>query len=757
MTREVYGKYELLSRIASGGMAEVWLARSSSIGGFEKLLAIKRMHPRFGSSENFISMFIEEAKLSVSLSHPNIVQIFDFGEVSGNYFIAMEYVDGVDLSTLASRSRDRGEKLPVAACAYIIRQVLEGLAYAHKSRKGPVGGIIHRDVSPHNVLVSFDGLVKLSDFGIAKAIKEAGEAAGEVVGKSAYVSPEQARGEPLSAATDLWSVGVITHELLTGVRLFAQGSDAETLAAVHKQPITPPSRDSADIPPELDALTLSLLERSAEKRPASARNAVETLSEILRTHWPKYDGYALSEQMTALFEGAEEGADSSHTAGLENTAPGTGTVSRHKSITPIRAPTAPPEVRSIPLQTGLRFSESPPPNETAEQKIVRLKNRFKADPNLWTLFDIGVAYEDARQPARATAAFKVAAAKFAQAGLLVQALTIVAKMSALTGMNTRLRDFVRRLPELGHLSSADLLYEIFDSEESAVDIAEYQALFGDITERSREDSELLYSAAPVFSSLNIDQLVHLVKALQLRRFPPGSRIVSEGGTGTSFFWIGRGRVVVSTTSFDGRRVFLTSLADGDCFGEQAFFTGEPRSATVEATDDVLILEASREALEPVVREFPAVEESLLHFYQSRVVESLLARSKLFGHLSVRERRMLAQHFTFVNHPKHSVILREGDHSDALYAIKTGRIEVFTGGAGVETRLAELGPGQVFGEIAAVKGLPRTASVRAIQDCELIRLEAKTLQQFLAHNAETRAVIEHEIETRAEETITKLMS
>lgn len=734
--REVYGKYQLLSRIASGGMAEVWLARSSSIGGFEKLLAIKRMHSRLGASETFISLFIEEAKLSVALNHPNIVHVFDFGEAGGDYYIAMEYVDGVDLSSLAARALDRGRTLPVAASVYIVRQVLEGLAYAHGNRKGRHAGIIHRDVSPHNVLVSFDGQVKLSDFGIAKALEEASrERTGEVVGKSAYVSPEQARGETLGAATDLWSAGVILHELLSGVRLFAKASDAETLDAVESQPIVPPSRANDEVPEALDRVTLALLERSPAKRPVSARAAVESLNEILRELWPRFDGYALAEVISELWDGelpAHSEPSSSHAAGLERTAP-----AGHDTHAEIRARAPEREAREAPLL----------------ETVSRLKVQFVDDPNLWTLFDIGRAYEAEGMKSRAIGAHKLAAAKFAQAGLLVEAMTILAHLRQIAGFGPRLQREVRRLPELKQMSDGDLLLEIFDPDDDTADFSEYHSLFAALKERPKESG--VYASPAIFSQLDGAQLLRLFEALQLRHYPAGTKIVAEGGVGSSLFWIGRGRVVVSASNFEGRRVFLTSLTSGDYFGEHAFFTGEPRNADVEATEEVLAMEISKEAIEAVVREFPAVQDSLRHFYKERVAESLLARSSLFGHLSVRERRALAQHFTFAFCPEGSVILKEGDSSDAFYAIKEGRIEVFTGEGDSEVRLAELGPGQVFGEIAAVKGLPRTASVRATQDCELLRLEADTLKHFLAQNAEVASMIERQIEARAEETIQKL--
>ena len=206
---DVFGKYQLLTRIASGGMAEVWLARSSSIGGFEKLLAIKRIRSSLCDNRAFVSMFIAEAKLTVRLSHPNIVQVFDFGQVDDDYYMAMEYVEGADLSRIAQQARLKNTPLPVGASVHIMHQAMEGLAYAHNlpATRGQIGPIIHRDISPQNILVSFDGHVKVNDFGIAKALHESETKTDEIFGKLAYVSPEQCQGEPADEASDLWSAG----------------------------------------------------------------------------------------------------------------------------------------------------------------------------------------------------------------------------------------------------------------------------------------------------------------------------------------------------------------------------------------------------------------------------------------------------------------------------------------------------------------------------------------------------------------------
>jgi CRP-like cAMP-binding protein len=207
----------------------------------------------------------------------------------------------------------------------------------------------------------------------------------------------------------------------------------------------------------------------------------------------------------------------------------------------------------------------------------------------------------------------------------------------------------------------------------------------------------------------------------------------------------------------GHETLITNLYEGHFFGETSIVTEQPRNANVEAMDPVLALEIAQDTLAELVREFPSVEGELRTFYKERIAESLLARSAMFGHLAVRERKRLAAYFTYTQAKRGELILREGDTSDAFYALRQGRVSVFTGGLDETTGLplAELGPGEVFGEVAALKGARRTASVRALTDAELLRIEASDLQEFLAANAEVRAMIEEKIEARAAETIQRL--
>jgi serine/threonine protein kinase len=203
-----FGKYLLLERINVGGMAEVFKAKAFGVEGFERLVAVKRILPSIAEDQEFITMFVDEAKIAVQLTHANIAQIFDLGRVGDSYFIAMEYVHGKDLRAIFDRARKRGETVPVPMACYVAMKICEGLDYAHnkKDAAGRDLHLVHRDVSPQNVLLSYDGEVKVIDFGIAKAAGKAGKTqAGILKGKFGYMSPEQVRGLPLDRRSDIFA------------------------------------------------------------------------------------------------------------------------------------------------------------------------------------------------------------------------------------------------------------------------------------------------------------------------------------------------------------------------------------------------------------------------------------------------------------------------------------------------------------------------------------------------------------------------
>lgn len=262
-----FGPYELVEQIGSGGMAEVHRARALD-AGFDRPLALKLIRPQLCDDDTWVRMFTDEARLMAQLHHPNIVQVFDFGEVDGRYYLAMELVDGADLGWLID-NLDPGNPIPVSIGVYIALEVCRGLAHAH-GKRGPDGqllNLVHRDISPPNVLVSWEGEVKLTDFGIAKARRRAVETTqGKIKGKFAYMAPEQVRGEPLDLRTDLFALGALMHELLTGKPLFQEGSPAATIRKVMHAPVPPPSQQNPLVPPELDAIVQRALSRDPPLR-----------------------------------------------------------------------------------------------------------------------------------------------------------------------------------------------------------------------------------------------------------------------------------------------------------------------------------------------------------------------------------------------------------------------------------------------------------------------------------------------------------
>ncbi len=263
------GRYELIRRIAVGGMGEIYLARVSGTAGFEKTVIIKTILPHLAEEETFVDKFLDEGRIVVNLTHGNIVPVFDMDEVDGEYFIAMDYVPGRDVREVLKRLRERGEVMPPEIAAYIVAEVCEGLGYAHRQtdEQGNDLGIVHRDVSPSNVLISTEGEVKIIDFGIARAAdRRAKTVSGRIQGKCCYMSPEQARGDEIDHRSDIFSAGVVFYEMLTGLRPFEGDSDLKSLDLVRDCEFEPPSFVEGEVPPRLDAIVERALAQEPEER-----------------------------------------------------------------------------------------------------------------------------------------------------------------------------------------------------------------------------------------------------------------------------------------------------------------------------------------------------------------------------------------------------------------------------------------------------------------------------------------------------------
>ena len=302
-----FGPYRLVQQIAVGGMAEIHLAKTHGIAGFEKYVALKMIHPNYSQDQQFIQMLIDEAKITVQLQHVNIAQTFDLGRVGETYYITMEYVDGADLYKLLRKSAELDREIPIAVACYIGKEVTSGLDYAHRKRDhgGRPLAIVHRDVSPQNVLISYAGEVKLVDFGIAKATSRARQTAvGVIKGKYYYMSPEQAWGESLDHRTDIFSSGILLYETLTGQMLYLEEDLHKLLEMVRRADIPPPSAIRKDIPAALDRIVMRALAKRPDDRYQSAGDMANDLERFLHGHAPVFTAARVAGWLAEVLGGA---------------------------------------------------------------------------------------------------------------------------------------------------------------------------------------------------------------------------------------------------------------------------------------------------------------------------------------------------------------------------------------------------------------------------------------------------------------------
>ena len=301
-----FGQYLLLDKIATGGMAEMFLAKRKGVEGFEKILAIKRILPHMSDNEEFVTMFIDEAKLAAQLTHHNICQIFDLGKIENAYYIAMEYVNGKDLRAILRSSRTKTKPMPIDLAVLVISKIASALDYAHRKRgsNGQPLNLVHRDVSPQNILISYEGEVKLVDFGIAKAATKAHVTQhGALKGKLLYMSPEQAWGKTVDKRSDIFSLGIVLYELLTGRPLFFDENDTEVtiLEKVREAKITPTREFNSRVPTELEKIVARALKKSPDERYQSSYEMQKDLDNLFYSESYTATGATLANYVRDLF------------------------------------------------------------------------------------------------------------------------------------------------------------------------------------------------------------------------------------------------------------------------------------------------------------------------------------------------------------------------------------------------------------------------------------------------------------------------
>lgn len=296
--------YKPLFRIDAGGMAEVWVAEAVSVAGFKKKVAIKRILPGLLKDERFVRMFLDEARLSLHFNHANVVSVFDLGKSDETYFIVMEYIDGTTVKKLLEHCQAANKRLPVALVIWMLNEILKGLEYAHRLPDPETGthlGIVHRDISPPNILISWNGEVKLTDFGLAKATTQLESTdPGVVKGKFAYLSPEAAYGKQVDGRTDVFAVGILAYEMLTMRRLFLGETDYQTVELIRKAEVPSIKAQNRDVDDELEAVIRKSLARDPDERYLTAAEFADDLLAYLFSHRMKVSARDLSAVLADL-------------------------------------------------------------------------------------------------------------------------------------------------------------------------------------------------------------------------------------------------------------------------------------------------------------------------------------------------------------------------------------------------------------------------------------------------------------------------
>ncbi|MFO0595631.1 MAG: serine/threonine-protein kinase [Myxococcaceae bacterium] len=341
------GHYTLLAKLATGGMAEIWLARQSGLRGFERIVVVKRIIESLSADESFVEMFLDEARIIVQLTHPNIVQVFDLGEHAGAYYIAMEYLAGENLATVARAAAKAGQQLEPESAVKLVVSALEGLAHAH-TRTGVDGkplNVVHRDISPQNIVLTWEGQVKLVDFGIARAANRATQTQGQQLkGKFAYMAPEQAEGHELDGRADVFAMGIVLWELVTHKRLYTQDDSIQILKTlIGPAPVMSAIERNPKVPPELSEILDRALEKNPAQRYPDAASFKTDLENWLRTRGGGPSTAQLAEMMHTLFAARIKERKEL----IENAASG------QASPTNVTEGLKPTTNRTMPGQTGL--------------------------------------------------------------------------------------------------------------------------------------------------------------------------------------------------------------------------------------------------------------------------------------------------------------------------------------------------------------------------------------------------------------------
>ncbi len=358
------GKYTLLRKLAIGGMAELFLSRAEGIEGFEKNVVLKRILPQLAASEDFVRMFLDEARLAGTLHHPNIAQVYDIGRAGRSYFFTMEYVRGKDLREILRASKKRGELIPFNHAISMVMGCCAGLHYAHEKlgSDGQPLGVVHRDVSPANILVTYEGGVKIVDFGVAKARSRQTETrAGSLKGKISYMSPEQCKGELVDRRSDVFAIGILLFELTTSTRAFRGENEFAILSKIVNEDVPSPATRRASYPPELEAIVNKALRRNPDERYSTAEELQLDLEHFARKQSAPSSAIELAKFLRTLF--ADELNQPEAAAGSVQLGDGDGPIGDEDAIELLDA-----DIPEVEISVG---------SESAEEELKRRRARWR--------------------------------------------------------------------------------------------------------------------------------------------------------------------------------------------------------------------------------------------------------------------------------------------------------------------------------------------------------------------------------------------
>ncbi len=727
---EEFGRYRLERRIAAGGMAEIFLASTVTIEGFKKQLIIKRMLPKWSKERGFIAKFIDEAKLTSKLQHSNIVSVFDFGRHGDHYFIAAEYVVGLDMSELVRDVRGRRTHVPDTLAAYIVEQACAGLDFAHEYHDPTLGAmrIVHRDVSPGNVLLTWAGQVKVADFGIAIAEQRLSETQpGTIHGKVAYMSPEQARGEPLDRRTDVYSTGLMLYELVTGIRALQASTTRDLLRAAQQPKIPPPETHRDDLDGELSAIIARALEPERRQRFKSCNELSEALQRFRVRLTALESANTLARYLKQTFpngvpekrgQSAAAAADAKETKLLEE---------RRK------------EAQREASEALAKNEAKSDAHGAWERQAAHYLRSMIDQPNVWKLVELADKARGRGMEVVARGLYRAGAAKFAQQGLMLQALTTYRSLleGATYGPGIE-RELVKIRALRGKPNTAMKAYTSVD--DPLIDPV-LQKIFFDAKDTTPPS---VLPEPPILAGLTDAEFGALLRIIRPRQAAAGTTLIKQGERSTAICLIGRGRVVLTARTKRGEVLTVESLTHGDVFGEAGYFGGVQKT-NVFAFDDVSYFEIRKGELELLANELPNLRRQLEELYKLRVVDALLFESEVFGVLNAKERRRLLEDAEVVKFQPNTVVYQEGDTSDDIYIVKEGEVHAF------KDRYFEgkLSVNDIFGEASAIRRVERPMTAKAgPQGAECVRMNGGTLWKIVRKNADARKVFDEVMAERA---------